>query len=252
MVPARPGAQQDGPAPTVPGPPPASVPPVPGPPQFAPPAPHPPAAAARPAARSRRTPALVAAAVGAALVLTVVTVAVGSSRDARQPTGATSTSAAARPAPADGSAGQYTEPSAQASASAAGVVQLTASAADRPAAGAVLALLDRHFTAINDRDYDTWATTVVSRRARQQPRDAWAEDYRSTHDSDVRVLAIDDAGPDAVTVELSFVSEQDLADAPANLPGERICWRSRWPVVAISSGGRLDTPPKGSTTGQPC
>jgi hypothetical protein len=182
----------------------------------------------------------------------VVSVAV-SSRDAGS-TGPATTAAAARPAPTAAaqrstSAEQQTEPSAPPQASAS-VVQLTA--ADHPAAGAVLALLDRHFTAINDRDYDTWATTVVSRRARQQPRDAWADDYRSTHDSDVRVTAIDDAGPDAVTVELTFVSRQDLADAPANLPAERICWRSRWPVVAISSGGRLDTPPKGSTTGQAC
>jgi len=186
---------------------------------------------------------------------------VASNRDAQQSTGPATTSAADRQRPAaaaqaDGSAGRYTEPSAQQptppSAPAAGVVQLMDSAADRPAAGAVLALLDRHFTAINNRDYDAWSTTVVSRRARQQPRDAWAEDYRSTRDSDVRVTAIDDTGPDAVTVELTFVSEQDVADAPANLPAERICWRSRWPVVDVSSGGRLDTPPKGSTTGQVC
>ena len=186
----------------------------------------------------------------------MVSVAVGSNRDARSSAGPATTSAAARPAPTaavqkGASAEQQTEPSARPSASA-GVVELTAAAADRPAAGAMLALLDRHFTAINDRDYDTWATTVVSRRARQQPRDAWADDYRSTRDSDVRVTAIDDAGPDAVTVELTFVSRQDLADAPASLPAERICWRSRWPVVAVSSGGRLDTPPKGSTTGQAC
>jgi len=179
--------------------------------------------------------------------------AVGSNRDARSSAGPASP--AARPVPTaaaqrGGSVEQQTEPSAPPAS--AGVVQLTAAAADRPAAGAVLALLDRHFTAINDRDYDTWATTVVSRRARQQPRDAWTDDYRSTRDSDVRVTAIDDAGPDAVTVELTFVSRQDVADAPANLPAERICWQSRWPVVAVSSGGRLDTPPKGSTTGAAC
>ena len=42
-----------------------------------------------------------------------------------------------------------------------GTVQIDAPAAADPAAGAVLALLDRHFTAINEHDYDAWSTTVV-------------------------------------------------------------------------------------------
>jgi len=137
-------------------------------------------------------------------------------------------------------------------ASTSSTVQVLAPAAAHPAAETILTLLDKHFTAINDRDYASWSTTVVARRAKDQPQGKWTEDYRSTHDGAVQVTAIDDSGPDAVTVELSFVSEQDLADAPANLHAERICWQSRWPVVDGASGGRLDTPPKGSTTGRAC
>jgi hypothetical protein len=86
----------------------------------------------------------------------------------------------------------------------------------------------------------------------QQPADAWQRSYRSTRDSDVTVISIVDTGADAVEVQLSFVSEQDLADAPRDLRAERICWRSRWPVRDLSSGGVLDIPPAGSTVKNAC
>jgi hypothetical protein len=148
------------------------------------------------------------------------------------------------PAPSPARAATLTSPS--------GTVRILAPAAAAPAAGTVLALLDRHFTAINEHDYAAWSATVADRRARDQPESRWTKDYRSTHDSSVEVTAIDDAGSDALTVTLSFVSQQAVADAPSDLPAERICWQSRWPVVDVASGGRLDRPATGTTTRHAC
>ncbi len=60
-----------------------------------------------------------------------------------------------------------------------------APAAAHPAADPVSALLTRHFTAINDHDYEAWRTTVVPRRIADQPRAEWDRAFRSTRDSDV-------------------------------------------------------------------
>jgi hypothetical protein len=132
-------------------------------------------------------------------------------------------------------------------ASAPGLVTLSAQAAAHPQATAVQDLLTAHFTAINDGDYDAWSATVDPRRAADQPQARWTQDFRSTRDSGVTVAAITD-GPGGVVVDLSFVSEQDVADAPPDLPAPRICWSSQWPVV----DGVLGAPQRGSTTRRAC
>lgn len=133
-----------------------------------------------------------------------------------------------------------------------GLVRLGPAAAAHPSAQPVLALAERYFTAINSRDYATWSTTVVPRRATAQPQQAWLRAYRSTSDQSVEITSLTDAGPGAVTVGLSFVSTQDVADAPADLPATRICWQTRWPVLDLAGGGRIDAPPRGTTTKQAC
>lgn len=48
------------------------------------------------------------------------------------------------------------------------LVQVTSTAASHPHAAAVVELLDRHFTAINQHDYASWSSTVTSQRANDQ------------------------------------------------------------------------------------
>lgn len=133
-----------------------------------------------------------------------------------------------------------------------GLVTLDASAAGHPDSATVQDLLNRHFSAINDLDYDAWTGTVTARRASDQPSSTWLADYRSTVDSEVRVTSIETtSGSDAV-VGLSFVSRQDPADAPADLPVSRICWTSEWPVSDLASGGRIGIPPPGTTGMREC
>lgn len=136
--------------------------------------------------------------------------------------------------------------------SASGLVRLSPTAAAHPSAPVVLALAERHFTAINNHDYAAWSTTVVPSIAGSQSGDGWRRAYRSTHDDTVEVSSIVDAGSDAVQVVVSFISTQDVADAPADLAVARICWQAQWPVVNVGSGGRISVAPRGSTTKRAC
>lgn len=133
----------------------------------------------------------------------------------------------------------------------AGLVEVSSSAARHPYAASVAALLDRHFSAINDRDYSGWASTVVTRRANDQPAVDWQRAYRSTTDDSIVVDSIS-GDSDDLTVDLSFVSYQDPTDAPPDLAVTQICWRSEWPISDITTGGRIDIPVSGSTTKWAC
>jgi hypothetical protein len=129
-----------------------------------------------------------------------------------------------------------------------GLVTLDATAAGVPGAQDVVALVDRYFTAINNRDYAGWAATVDQRRVSAQPIGGWLEAYRSTQDQSVAISSITPTGSNSVAVALSFASTQDVADAPAALSAARICWQSTWPVV----GGRIAAPERGATTMSAC
>ncbi|MDN5857583.1 MAG: hypothetical protein L0H84_03080 [Pseudonocardia sp.] len=130
-------------------------------------------------------------------------------------------------------------------------VQLAQGAAFAPAAPAIQALLQRHFDAINARDFTAWAATVTPDRAGLSAA-SWTQSFRSTHDSQVVISRIEPAGPDSATVSLSFTSTQDVQDAPPDLRAGRICWQSTWPVVNLSAGGRIGAPPRGTTTKSAC
>lgn len=194
----------------------------------------------------QRTGLMVGLAVAALLIVTSVVVVAQ-----QKPT---SSAAAPAPAQATNSAGgvRTTEPS-PTSTPAIGtrLIRVTSTAASHPFAASVAALLDRHFTAINQRDYASWSATVVAQRVSEQSQSAWLKSYRSTTDDSVVVTSISSGSTD-LTVGLSFMSIQDPSDAPADLQVTRICWESQWPVVDISSGGRIRTPAKGSTTKWAC
>jgi len=135
--------------------------------------------------------------------------------------------------------------------SAPALVRLADGAASSSYGAAVLALLERHFTAINQRDFTTWTTTVTPARARDQSADRWRAAYRSTVDSEVIVTAIVTAG-NGVAVSLAFVSSQDPADAPQDLHVSRICWTSVWPVDNVSQNLRIGVPSPGATAKRRC
>ncbi|PRX48459.1 hypothetical protein B0I33_104275 [Prauserella shujinwangii] len=126
-------------------------------------------------------------------------------------------------------------------------VDLTTDAAAHPESEAVRRLLQAHFDAINERDYDAWTTTVVWSRIEAQPREEWLVNYRSTRDGSIVVHRIE-AGPDErLNVLVAFTSVQDVADAPPDLPEPCIRWRLNLPLAREQGAWKLDTLPAGTT-----
>lgn len=109
-------------------------------------------------------------------------------------------------------------------------VQLSADALTHPAHELVRDALQRHYDAINDKDYAAWAATVVPERSTLLTQDEWMAAYDSTRDGTIRVDRIDDIEGARVLVRVRFVSTQDIADAPADVQARRTCWRSSLPM----------------------
>ena len=131
-------------------------------------------------------------------------------------------------------------------------VELSADAGDHPAADVVREQLQRHYDAINARDYAGWRATVVPQRADALPEDAWRAAYSTTQDGSVRIDRIDGADdPDAgLLVRVRFVSTQATEDAPADVRSPRICWRSTLPMRGLPP--RIDVTGDGNSTASAC
>jgi hypothetical protein len=133
-------------------------------------------------------------------------------------------------------------------------VQLSPDAANHPAAEDVQAQLQRHYDAINERDYAQWRATVVPARAAALDEGDWQDAYASTKDGSIRVERIDpdrSAEPDGgLLVRVRFISTQAVEDAPPDLRAERICWRSTLPMRGTPP--LIDMTGGGSSARQAC
>jgi hypothetical protein len=122
-------------------------------------------------------------------------------------------------------------------------VELSPDAADHPAAEAVRAQLQRHYDAINGRDYERWRATVVPARAAALVEAEWQKAYATTEDGSIRVDRIDPDPEDGWLVRVRFISTQAVENAPSDLPVGRICWRSTLPMrgtpplIDVTGGG---------------
>jgi hypothetical protein len=122
-------------------------------------------------------------------------------------------------------------------------VELSMDAANHPAGEAVRDQLQRHYDAINERDYAQWRATVVPERAEALNETDWRDAYATTQDGSIRVDRIDVAPDGGLLVRVRFISTQALEDAPKDLPAERICWRSTLPMrgapplIDVTQGG---------------
>jgi hypothetical protein len=66
------------------------------------------------------------------------------------------------------------------------------------------------------------------------------------------VSVIDPTGADSITVTLSFISTQDLDQAPPTLQVPQICWQQQLPITNLSMGGQIGSPSAGTTTMRQC
>ncbi len=122
-----------------------------------------------------------------------------------------------------------------------GEVQMSADAANHAAAESVQEQLQRHYDAINARDYTQWRATVVPARAEALGETDWMKAYATTQDGSIRVERIDTDPEGRLLVRVRFISTQAVEDAPPDLRAARICWRSTLPMRG--------TPPLIETTG---
>jgi hypothetical protein len=121
-----------------------------------------------------------------------------------------------------------------------GIVQLSQDATAHPQADPIRSLLQRHFDAINNRDYAAWASTVVGKRSREMSESKWLAEYVSTRDGNILVHRIE-PGKDNTIVLLSFTSTQDQAQAPTSLPGSTCTnWWVSYRVVVEKGQRRID------------
>ncbi|RJQ80390.1 hypothetical protein D5S17_07955 [Pseudonocardiaceae bacterium YIM PH 21723] len=113
-------------------------------------------------------------------------------------------------------------------------------------------LLGRHFTAINTRNYDAWASTVVPRRVAEYPRGKWLGDFSTSRDGTVNLYRVEAAQGGALRLMLSFVSTQDLAHAPPDAQYTCLQWRAVYSLIDTAAGLRLDSVTSGSAAKSPC
>ncbi|OLR95522.1 hypothetical protein BJP25_06995 [Actinokineospora bangkokensis] len=110
-------------------------------------------------------------------------------------------------------------------------VRGTADAVAHPLYEPVRQLLQTHFDAINGRNYARWVTTVTEARARTMPEKEWRKQYGTTKDGSVVVHRIETTAGDTAVVLLTFVSTQDPAQAPPELPVACIRWNVVYPLT---------------------
>ncbi len=132
-------------------------------------------------------------------------------------------------------------------------VELSPDAAAHPAAPLIQDLLQRHFNAINNRDYAAWASTVVARRSAEMAEPQWQRAYASSRDGGILVNRIEPSWDGGDVVLLAFTSTQDPASAPANLPDSRCTrWWVSYRVVTERELLRIDAGIKHTTLNADC
>lgn len=109
-------------------------------------------------------------------------------------------------------------------------------------------LLQRHFDAINAKDYRGWVGTVSSQRREQTPEAKWRKDYRSTTDGSIVIYRIEAVGEGSVRALLQLTSVQDVADAPPELQAPCIHWNMVYAFSKERGAWRLAA---GSTSSSP-
>jgi hypothetical protein len=123
----------------------------------------------------------------------------------------------------------------------------TADATAHPLYQPVRELLQRHFDAINAKDYAAWQSTVIGKRVERLPEAKWRDDYGTTQDGSVVIFRIELGEDDTARVLMTFTSVQDPADAPSELPVGCIRWSVVYPLVREDDGWKLDASPAGSS-----
>lgn len=131
-----------------------------------------------------------------------------------------------------------------------GIVAVDPSVVDYRASE-VAAMFNTYFSGINNKDYDA-VGSVLDPAGNIDPDDSGqmaglAHGTRSTRDSAVTLLTLDDAGDGLLTAEVVFRSNQDVGDGPG---GRRKETCTRWDIVyTLSTPYRIRS---NTASSEPC
>ena len=131
-------------------------------------------------------------------------------------------------------------------------VELVEDVAAHPDAEPVRTVLQNHFDAINDGDYELWVDTVTGARARATTRGAWRSQYRTTLEGSIVVHRLEPRLGGGLTALLSFTSVQDPADAPPDMPVTCLRWRVSYTLVDEAGELRLALTSPSASLRAPC
>jgi hypothetical protein len=112
--------------------------------------------------------------------------------------------------------------------------------AGRPETAEVVRLLTRYFDAINTRNFAASHTTLVDRPGLPKDEAEFQDQYRSTHDEDVRLLNLRPDGEGGYLASVSFTSYQNPADAPADTPSPCLVWSMAYPLARVDGTLLID------------
>lgn len=127
-------------------------------------------------------------------------------------------------------------------------VILAGVAADDPQAAEIRDLLQRHFDAINSRDYELWATTVTKEQSDAVGPERWLEEYSTTSDSEGSVIVIDQQPRQ---VQLTFRSRQAPELAP-DKKSDCVIWSVTFPLVTVDGELRIGPSVENRARYRPC
>ncbi len=158
------------------------------------------------------------------------------------------------PPPVSATAGPTAGSSATATATASGKGPLVAAApalAERPETAAVVRLLTSYFGAINSRDFEAARATLVRRDGLPATEAEFQDQYRSTHDEDVRLLGLSPTGSGGYLATVSFTSYQNPADAP-DKTSSCLIWSVSYPLVQVDGTLLIDVIGRSEVTYRHC
>ncbi len=126
-------------------------------------------------------------------------------------------------------------------------VRATKDATEHPLYETVRQLLQTYFDAINGKNYARWQTTVTDARINDMPESSWSAAYRSTQDGSIVVYRIETGPSEQGRVMLTFVSKQDVVDAPLELPEACIRWNVIFALAVEDDIWKIDAGATGAS-----
>jgi hypothetical protein len=122
-------------------------------------------------------------------------------------------------------------------------IQVSAAAAASPAAGPVQDVLASYFTAINQHDYQQYASLLTPALQQGVTPASFASGYGSTTDSGMTLTSIASADSGSVAASVTFTSQQD----PAASPDGSACddWQITLYLQPDGGSYQIGSPPSG-------